>query len=159
MRKPKSIRHWNFGPPMNADDRRFDSLAEQVLNAASEVSNTLGSGFLEKVYQRALLQELALRGLKATAEASFVVTNKGHRIGEYFADIVVEGGLAVELKCADRLSNEHIAQCLNYLRASGRTLCLLINFQKPKIEWKRICVWIPGAQTRLTTPPARRGGR
>ena len=59
-------------------------------------------------------------------------------MGEYFADIIVENVLVIELKCAERLSNEHPAQCLNYWRASGRTLCLLVNFQKPKVEWKRI---------------------
>jgi GxxExxY protein len=90
------------------------------------------------VYQRALLAELRLRGIRATAEASFAVTYKGQPVGEYFADLLVEDMLIVELKCAERLSAEHTAQCLNYLRASRRTLCLLINFQKPKVEWKRI---------------------
>jgi GxxExxY protein len=113
-------------------------LTEQVLGAVFEVSNTLGSGFLEKVYQRALLQELRLRGIRAAAEVSFTVTYKGHRLGEYFADIVVENVLVIELKCTDRLSNEHTAQCLNYLRASNLNLCLLINFQRSKVEWKRI---------------------
>ena len=59
-------------------------------------------------------------------------------MGEYFARILVEDPLVIELKCAERLSNEPTAQCLNYFRASGRTLCLLVNFQKPKVEWKRI---------------------
>ena len=59
-------------------------------------------------------------------------------VGEYFADILVEDVLGIELKCVDRLANEHTAQCLNYLRASGRTLCLLVNFQKPQVEWRRI---------------------
>jgi GxxExxY protein len=116
----------------------LDSLTEQVLAAIFEVSNTLGAGFLEKVYQRALLIELRLRGLRAAAEVSFAVTYKGQKVGEYFTDLLVEDVLVVELKCAERLSNEHTAQCLNYLRASNRTLCLLVNFQKPKVEWKRI---------------------
>jgi GxxExxY protein len=59
-------------------------------------------------------------------------------VGEYFADILVEDVLVIELKCAERFSSEHTAQCLNYLRASGRNLCLLVNFQKPRVEWKRI---------------------
>jgi GxxExxY protein len=59
-------------------------------------------------------------------------------VGEYFVDILVEDVLMLELKCVERLANEHVAQCLNYLRASGLTLCLLINFQKPKVEWRRI---------------------
>jgi len=76
-------------------------------------------------------------------EASFAVLYKGHSVGEYFADLLVEDVLVVELKCAERLANEHIAQCLNYLRASGRTVCLLVNFQKPKVEWKRIVLGFP----------------
>ena len=123
---------------MNADSTDLNSLSEKVLGAVFEVSNTLGAGFLEKVYQRALLRELSLRGIRATAEASFAVTYKGHSVGEYFADLLVEDLLVVELKCAERLANEHTAQCLNYLRASGLTLCLLVNFQKPKVEWRRI---------------------
>jgi GxxExxY protein len=124
---------------MNADERRCpDSLTEQVLAAIFEVSNTLGPGFLEKVYERALLRELNLRGIRATAQASFRVIYKGHTVGEYFADILVEEVLVVELKCVDGLANEHTAQCLNYLRASGRTVCLLVNFQRAKVDWKRI---------------------
>ena len=128
---------------MNPDSTFLDSLSETVLSAVFEVSNTLGAGFLEKVYQRALLRELSLRGIRATAEASFAVLYKGHSVGEYFADLLVEDVLVVELKCTERLANEHIAQCLNYLRASGRTVCLLVNFQKPKVEWKRIVLAFP----------------
>jgi GxxExxY protein len=130
---------------MNTDERGFfDSLTERVLGAVFEVSNTLGAGFLEKVYERALLIELGLRGIRATAQSSFAITYKDHYAGEYFADILVENVLVVELKCVERFGNEHTSQCLNYLRASGLTLCLLINFQKPKVEWKRI---VRGFQT------------
>ncbi len=134
---------------MNTDEQRIklNSLRDKVLAAVFEVSNTLGAGFLEKVYQRALLKELRLRGIQATAEASFAINYKGHSVGEYFADILVEDELVVELKCVERLANEHTAQCLNYLRASGRALCLLVNFQKPKVEWKRI---IHGLQVTAT---------
>ena len=129
---------------MNTDERGFfDSLTERVIGAVLEVSNTLGAGFLERVYQRALLTELGLRGIRATPQASFTVTYKGHSVGEYFADILVEDVLVVELKCVERQANELTAQCLNYLRASGRTLCLLVNFQKPKVEWKRIVLGFP----------------
>lgn len=114
------------------------ALTERVLGAVFEVSNTLGAGFLEKVYERALLRELALRGISAIPQASFAVVYKGQSVGEYFADILVEDELVIELKCVERLGNEHTAQCLNYLRASGRRVCLLVNFQKPKVEWKRI---------------------
>jgi len=129
---------------MNTDEPGFfDSLTERVIGAVLEVSNTLGAGFLERVYQRALLTELGLRGIRATAQVSLTVIYKGHSVGEYFADILVEDVLVVELKCVERLANEHTAQCLNYLRASGQTLCLLVNFQKPKVEWKRIVLGFP----------------
>ena len=109
-----------------------------MISAIIEVSNVLGAGFLEKVYQRALIKELGLRGIRSTPEASLAVFYKGERIGEYYADILVEDVLVVELKCADHLGNEHLAQCLNYLRASGLGVCLLVNFQRPKAEWRRI---------------------
>jgi GxxExxY protein len=103
---------------MDADSRRLlDTLTESVLSAIFEVANTLGVGFLEKVYERALLKELKLRGLPAVSQSSFSVIYKGQSVGEYFADIVVAGALVIELKCVDHLSNEHMAQCLNYLRA------------------------------------------
>jgi len=93
--------------------------------------------FLDNVCQRAL-RELGLRGIPATVEAFFPVVYKGHCAGECFADILVEDALVLELKCVERLAGEHTAQCLNYLRASGRTVCLPVNFQKPKVEWKRL---------------------
>ncbi|HUB33158.1 MAG TPA: GxxExxY protein [Bryobacteraceae bacterium] len=124
---------------MNADERGyFDSLTDRVIAAIFEVSNRLGAGFLEKVYQRALLTELQLRGMRTATEVSYSVTYKGRCVGEYFADLVVEDVLVIELKCAEHLSKEHTAQCLNYLRASGLTICLLVNFQSPRVEWKRI---------------------
>ena len=98
----------------------------------------LGAGFLEKVYERALVRELALRGVNARAQVSFPVCYKERYVGEYVADLVVEEKVIVELKCVDRLANEHLAQCINYLKASGLPVALLINFQRPKVEWKRI---------------------
>ena len=115
-----------------------DAVVEAVIGAAFEVSNVLGAGFLEKVYERALSRELSLRGLNVQSQVAYPVDYKGQRVGDYAADLVVENRLLVELKCADRFSNEHIAQCINYLKISGLRLALLINFQKPKVEWKRI---------------------
>jgi GxxExxY protein len=115
-----------------------DSLIEAVVGAAYEVANVLGAGFLEKVYQRGLLQELDLRGIPATADVSIPVHYKGHVLGNFSPDLLVDGRLIVELKCVDHFAPEHLAQCLNYLKASGLPLALLINFQRPKVEWKRI---------------------
>src|SRR5436189_6108582 len=108
---------------MNTDN--LNMLTERILGAVFEVSNTLGAGFLEKVYERALLKELRLRDLLAVSQASCPVSYKGECVGEYFSDILVENAIVIELKCVERLANEHMAQCLNYLRASGKPLCLL----------------------------------
>jgi GxxExxY protein len=113
-------------------------LSEAVIGSAFEVSHVLGAGFLEKVYERALIRELVLRGFNAEAQVCFPVRYKGKCIGEYLADVVVEGKLIVELKCVDRFASEHLAQCINYLKASGLHTALLINFQRPKVEFKRI---------------------
>jgi GxxExxY protein len=115
-----------------------DAVVEEIIGAAYEVSNILGAGFLEKVYHRALIRELASRGLAVTSQVPYPVNYKGECVGEYVADLLVEECVLVELKCADRFANEHLAQCLNYLKASGLRLALLINFQKPRVEWKRI---------------------
>jgi len=144
---------------MNADKTNtktavwLNDLSEQALGAAFEVSNALGGGFLEKVYQRALLHELKLRGLRTEAEVSYSVSYKGKRVGDYFADILVEDAIVIEVKCVERLSKEHFAQCLNYLRASGLSLCLLINFQRTKLEWQRIVHEFPEQESLAVPTP------
>jgi GxxExxY protein len=120
---------------MNMNERE---LIEVAVGAAYEVANTLGCGFLEKVYERAMIRELTSRGLAVKGQVSYAVTYKGESVGEYFADIVIENLLVVELKCADQFSKEHLAQCLNYLKASGLRSALLINFQHPKVEWRHV---------------------
>src|ERR1035437_9318123 len=135
----KSERHGLRVAPYDlADEQEFEALTERVLGAVLEVSNTLGAGFLERVYERALVRDLGLRGIRAVGQAPFTVCYKGYSVGEYFADILVEDVLMVELKCVERLGNEHTAQCLNYLKASGLSVCLLINFQRAKVEWRRL---------------------
>jgi GxxExxY protein len=120
---------------MNVNQRE---LVEIVVGAAYEVSNTLGCGFLEKVYERAMARELAGRGLSIRTQVSYPVSYKGHCVGEYCADMVVDGQLVIELKCVDKFGNEHLAQCLNYLKASGLSSALLVNFQHPKVEWRLV---------------------
>jgi GxxExxY protein len=140
MEKKESSR----GPQRNgrepeSDERAsLEALVETVIGAAYEVSNVLGAGFLEKIYERALVEELRLRGLRVTVQAPFPVAYKGKHIGTYAADLVVEDRLLVEVKCADQLSNEHLAQCINYLKASGLQLALLVNFRRSKVEWRRV---------------------
>ena len=124
---------------MNSNEREsLNALFEAVVGAAYEVSNTLGAGFLEKVYERALIKELALRGIPSRPQVPYQGVLKGHAIAEYVADMVVDGRLLVEIKCVNTLAKEHLAQCLNYLRASGLSLALLINFQHSKVVWLRV---------------------
>ena len=116
----------------------LNALSERVIGAAYQVSNVLGAGFMEKVYERALLHELATQGIKATGQQQIPVYYKQALVGEYVADIVVEGRSLVELKCCEGFASEHVAQGLNYLKATGLSLALLLNFQKPRVEIKRI---------------------
>jgi len=98
----------------DAHELRESDLTETVMGSAFEISKVLGAGFLEKVYERALIRELMLRGVSAKAQVSFPVCYKSQYIGEYVADLLVEEKLIVELKCVDRFANDHLAQCINY---------------------------------------------
>jgi GxxExxY protein len=118
----------------------LNCLTEAVIGAAYEVPNTLGVGFLEKLYERALINELVSRGVSARSQVVYPVSYKGTIVGEYVPDLVVEDRLIVELKCVDRLAPIHLAQCLSYLHASGLTLALLLNFQRPKVECRRVAL-------------------
>ena len=109
----------------------------QIRGAVFEVNRVLGAGFLEKVYERALLLELGERDLKAESQAPINVKYKNHNVGEYFADIVVEDKIILELKAIDSLQKIHEAQILNYLKATGNKIGFLINFTHPKAEIKR----------------------
>ncbi len=125
-------------PQINADERRLNDVSENIIGAAFEVSNVLGAGFLEKVYENALNLELRSRGFETQQQAPLKVYYKGELVGDYFADILVENEIIIEVKAVKQLDNIHFAQCLNYLRITGLKLCLLINFNKPKVEIKRI---------------------
>jgi GxxExxY protein len=138
MRRASSRPSAKSAPGQSAERTALEGLAETVIGAAYEVSNVLGAGFLEKVYARALMQELSLRGVRIVAQAPFPIAYKGKPVGTYAADLVVEDRLLVEVKCAEQFSNEHLAQCINYRKASGLHLALLINFRHSRVEWKRV---------------------
>ena len=121
----------------------IDELTYQINGAVFEVNRILGSGFLEKVYQKALLIELRKRGLKAQSEVPIQVQYKGELVGDYFADIVVEDRIILELKAIEKLQKVHEAQLLNYLKATGMHVGLLINFTHPKAEIKRMVLNLP----------------
>jgi GxxExxY protein len=103
-----------------------------------EVYRQLGCGYLEKVYERALLRELSLQGLQADTQVPFEVRYKGVVVGEYFADLVIEKSVILELKAQQLLPRESESQLLNYLKASGLRLGFLIDFVFPRAQIKRV---------------------
>lgn len=124
---------------MDADRRRsLDALTERVIGCAYTVGNALGSGFLEKVYENALAHELRKTGLKIEQQRNLQVRYDGVVVGDYVADLLVDEYVLVELKTVKSFDEIHVAQCINYLKASGLPVCLLINFGGPRVEIKRI---------------------
>jgi GxxExxY protein len=115
----------------------FEKLTGEILGAAIDVSNGLGCGFLEKVYERALLIALKERGLSAQNQAPIAIEYLGNPVGEYFADILIEQTVILELKAAKELRPEHEAQIINYLRATNLPIGILMNFGKPRLEFRR----------------------
>ena len=122
---------------MNAD-MNISDLTYQINGAIFEVSRTLGAGFLEKVYENALIIEFRNKGLKAESQVPIKVFYKEEAVGEYFADILVQDTVILELKAIENLSKLHEAQLLNYLKATGIKVGLLVNFKHPKAEIKRM---------------------
>ena len=114
-----------------------------INGAIFEVNRVLGGGFLEKAYENALLLELKNRGLKAEAQVPISVVYKGNTVGDYYADIVVEDQVILEIKAIDALQKIHEAQLLNYLKATGIRVGLLVNFRHPKAQIKRMVLDLP----------------
>jgi GxxExxY protein len=115
-----------------------NEITQKIIGCAYTVSNTLGIGFVEKVYENALVHIIRKNGLKVVQQQPIKVLFEGIVAGEFFADLFIEERALVELKAVSMLIQEHTAQALNYLRASGADVCLLINFGKSKIEIKRL---------------------
>jgi GxxExxY protein len=120
------------------DKMEINQITEIIIGCAFTVSNVLGAGFLEKVYENALAHEIRKKGLEVLQQHLVKVMYDDVVVGDYMPDLLVAGQVLVELKAVKALDEIHRAQCLNYLRATGLRVCLLINFGKPKIEVKRI---------------------
>ncbi len=114
-----------------------DDITKTILAACFDVADELGSGFLESVYEKALALDLRQKGLKAQCQFPLKVMFRGECVGEFFADLLVEDCVVVELKAARALTPEHMAQVINYLHATGIEVGLLVNFGRPKIEYRR----------------------
>lgn len=115
-----------------------EAITEKILEACFEVVNELGAGFLESVYEKALLIALKDKGLKAEVQVPLKVKFRGRSVGDFYADVFVEDVVILELKAVTKLLPEHQAQLINYLKATGLEVGLLINFGNPKLEYKRL---------------------
>jgi GxxExxY protein len=118
------------------DDMLHEQLTSQIIAAFYAVYNTLGYGFLEKVYENALIYELRKRGLSVKQQVPIQVYDEGQAVGEYFADLLVNDLIILELKVADEIVKAHEAQLVNYLKATNLEVGLVLNFG-PKPEFKR----------------------
>ena len=115
---------------------KYGEITDQVISAFLKVYNTLGYGFLEKVYENALLIELRLSGLFCEKQFPIKVYYNGCQVGEYFADIIAENCIIIEIKASEAIAEEHEFQLINYLKATDFEVGLLLNFGK-KPEFKR----------------------
>ena len=122
----------------HADNSELNALSGRVIACAFTVLNTLGAGFLEKVYENALAYEVRAAGLSAVQQYGAKVRYKDILVGEYFADLLINDVLLVELKTVKALDDAHRMQCTNYLKAIDLQLCLRLNSSKPRLEIKRV---------------------
>ena len=113
-------------------------ITQKIIGCAYDVSNTLGTGFVEKVYENALVHRIRKStGLAVAQQYPIKVVYDGIVVGEFLADLLVDERVLIELKSVSMLTNDHTAQALNYLCATGMEICLLINFGRTKVEIKR----------------------
>jgi GxxExxY protein len=117
-----------------------EGLTQDIIGAAFDVHNALDCGLLEKVYENALAHELSLGKHVVTPQKEFTVTYKDKEVGVYYADLMVDDKVIVEVKSVSVLENIHRAQTLNYLRVSGIRVGLLLNFARPKLKFERLVV-------------------
>jgi GxxExxY protein len=122
----------------HADNRELNELSGRVIGCASTVLNTLGAGFLEKVYENALAYEVRAARLSAVQQYAAGVHYEDILVGEYFVDLLVNDVLLVELKTVKTLDEAHRMQCINYLKATGLKLYLLFDFGNSRLEIKRV---------------------
>ena len=120
------------------DTAEWDNLTSQIIACAFEVSCELGIGYVEKVYENALVHEMRRRGLRVEQQAMLKVFYDGVVVGEFCADILVEGCVILELKAAKAIVEANVAQCLNYLKTSGLKLALILNFGTSRVQIKRV---------------------
>lgn len=123
---------------MIREEYKYSAITEKVIGCAMKVHNTLGSGFQEVIYQRALAIELGRAGIDFAREVEMPIYYDGEHIGIRRADFLVEGTILLELKALAGLEDVHLAQGLNYLEAYKLEVGLLINFGSKRLEFRRL---------------------
>lgn len=122
---------------MNGSNYKYSKLTDELINAFYDVYNTLGFGFLEKVYEKALMVELKSRNIKAESQKKIQVQYAGVTVGDYYADIIANDKVLIEIKASEKLCEEDTYQLINYLKASEMEVGLLLNFgRKPEVKRK-----------------------
>lgn len=119
-------------------EEELNEISKVIIGCAYTVGNALGNGFLEKVYENALALEIREKRLDVKQQFPIKVFYKDSEVGKFKADLLVENKIIVELKTDKGIDKIHLAQCLNYLKATSLPLCLLINFGKPRVEVRRV---------------------
>lgn len=109
-----------------------------IIGAAFEVLNELGHGLHEKPYENALVHEFGLRSLNVSQQATFDILYKGHHVGTYIPDLIIERSVVVDTKVIERITDHERGQMLNYLRITGLSVGLILDFKYPKLQWERV---------------------
>ncbi len=129
-------------PQINTDkhgkELLYQEVTSDILQSSFEVHNTLGCGLLEKIYENSLMVDLKLKGRTVTSQKDYKVYYKNEVVGIYYADLIVDNKVIIEIKAVENIDDIHKAQLLNYLKISKLRVGLIINFAKPKLEYKRL---------------------
>jgi len=125
-------------PQMNTDEHGLNEVTFKINGCAMDVLNSIGHGFHEKIYQNAMAAALSKKGMLFSQQKQFDVFFERICVGTFIPDLVVEDKVIVELKTIDRIGPNEKGQVLNYLRASGLHLAVILNFKNAKLEWQRV---------------------
>jgi GxxExxY protein len=127
-------------PQINTDEHGLNDITFKINGAAMDVLNAIGHGFHEKIYENALAIALERKGLEFSQQSTYTLRYEGREIGTFIPDFVVENKIIVELKTIDKIGMNEKGQVLNYLRASGLNLGIILNFKNPQLDWQRVAL-------------------
>ncbi len=127
-------------PQINTDEHRLNELSFQINGCAMDVLNTVGHGFHEKIYENALAVAFQKRNIYFEQQKQYEIFYENQNVGLFIPDFVISNQVIVEIKTIDRITNNEKGQVLNYLRASGLRLGLILNFKNSKLDWQRVAL-------------------